>query len=514
MGKEEIKSLIPAHLGLFGQGKYIYRCKLGPKTVDYVFLGYAIHSVGYRFLIVNSGVPDMRVGTITESRDATFSTSSEEPILTPEHFAPIEHIDQTPEGNPEEDNNVATRKSMRQSTAKSVCDDYIVYIVDNTPRTIEEAYSSPNANYWKEAVHSEMDSIMSNASHGLLVHQMDVKIAFLNGELEEEIHMDQPNGYTLEGQEGIMCKLLKSLYTLEAVEVLKQAPKQWHEKFDKTLTSAGFVVNEADKCVFYRYGGGERVILCLYVNDMSIFGTSLNLIEEVKDFLSKSFEMKDLGVLTPKFGKPEVIIGLESVSASEFWNRPMGIVKSPAVVFLMESDQLKEIYLEESEFKEDVAWQINTTILGASPPSFLRFLLIIRRNLAPDAGLHRFSSISGEGGVADVILNIKLLRGDEGGITLVQSHYVDKVLSRFGYSDCKGTMSYGIHYAGYPKVPKGYSDSNWISDADEIKATSGDYQGEQFKGQHEVIKACEEKTEICQKAEELQSDSVGLCLNS
>nr|AAL83349.1 Putative gag-pol polyprotein [Oryza sativa Japonica Group]AAP51927.1 retrotransposon protein, putative, Ty1-copia subclass [Oryza sativa Japonica Group] len=132
-------------------------------------------------------------------------------------------------------------------------------------------------------------------------------------------------------------------------------------------------------------------------------------------------------------------------------------------------------------------------------------------------------------GQADVILNIKLQRGDEGGITLVQSHYVDKVLSRFGYSDCKpaptpydpsvllrknrrivrdqlrysqiigslmylasatrpdisfaarekvmrylkGTMSYGIHYTGYPKVLEGYSDSNWISDADEIKATSG-----------------------------------------
>ena len=51
------------------------KCKLGPKTVDYVFLGYAIHSVGYRFLIINSGVPDMHVGTIIESIDATFFKS-------------------------------------------------------------------------------------------------------------------------------------------------------------------------------------------------------------------------------------------------------------------------------------------------------------------------------------------------------------------------------------------------------------------------------------------------------
>jgi hypothetical protein len=53
------------------------------------------------------------------------------------------------------------------------------------------------------------------------------------------------------------------------------------------LTSVGFVVNEADKCVYYRFGGGEGVILCLYVDGILIFGTSLNVIKEVKEFLSQ-----------------------------------------------------------------------------------------------------------------------------------------------------------------------------------------------------------------------------------
>jgi hypothetical protein len=123
------------------------------------------------------------------------------------------------------------------------------------------------------------------ASYGLIVHQMDVKTAFLNG----EIYMDQPDGFVVKGEERKVCKLLKSLYGL------KQAPKQWHEKFDRTLTSVGFVVNEADKCVYYCHGGGEGDILCLYVDDIFIFGTIMKVIPETKSFLSKSFDMKDLG---------------------------------------------------------------------------------------------------------------------------------------------------------------------------------------------------------------------------
>jgi hypothetical protein len=69
---------------------------------------------------------------------------------------------------------------------------------------------------------------------------MDVKTAFLNGELEEKIYMTQPDGFVVEGHENKVYKLYKSLYGLN------QAPKQWYEKFNLTLISAGFSVNEAD----------------------------------------------------------------------------------------------------------------------------------------------------------------------------------------------------------------------------------------------------------------------------
>ena len=81
-------------------------------------------------------------------------------------------------------------------------------------------------------------------SHGLIVHQMDIKTSFLNRELDEKIYMEQPDGFIVKGQEGMVCKLLKSLYGL------KQAPKQWHETFDRTLTSVDFsVMRQINVCI-------------------------------------------------------------------------------------------------------------------------------------------------------------------------------------------------------------------------------------------------------------------------
>ncbi|KAL0561264.1 hypothetical protein IC582_001686 [Cucumis melo] len=81
--------------------------------------------------------------------------------------------------------------------------------------------------------------------NNLLIHQMDVKTTFLNGDLEEEIYMEQPEGFIVQAQESKVCKLDKSLYGL------KQAPKEWHQKFDNLLMSKGFKVNESNKCIYY-----------------------------------------------------------------------------------------------------------------------------------------------------------------------------------------------------------------------------------------------------------------------
>ena len=105
---------------------------------------------------------------------------------------------------------------------------------------------------------------------------MDVKTACLNGDLEEEIYMLQPEGSVVSGQENKVCKLKKSLYGL------KQTPKQWHEKFDSVLMRDGFSSLGVDKYVYTKLINNECVIISLYVDDMLIFGTCLGVVLSTK----------------------------------------------------------------------------------------------------------------------------------------------------------------------------------------------------------------------------------------
>ncbi|GJS98763.1 zinc finger, CCHC-type containing protein [Tanacetum coccineum] len=137
------------------------------------------------------------------------------------------------------------------------------------------------------------------AIHNLVIHQMDVKTAFLNGDLDEEVYMKQPEGFVMPGNEHKVCKLVKSLYGL------KQAPKQWHQKFDEVVLSSGFHLNQSDKCVYSKFdNSGKGVIICLYVDDMLIFGTDQNQVDKTKKFLSSRFSMKDMG-------EADIILGIK-----------------------------------------------------------------------------------------------------------------------------------------------------------------------------------------------------------
>ncbi|GKA68189.1 zinc finger, CCHC-type containing protein [Tanacetum coccineum] len=228
------------------------------------------------------------------------------------------------------------RKSKRNRTSKNFRPEFQLYLIEeqgmrsltNTPIALilrttrthfDEAIKSQDVALWKEAINDEIDSIMGNNTwvlvdlptsckplvaristirllialaliHNLIIHQMDVKTSLLNGELDEEVYMNQTQGFIMPGNEDMVCKLIKSLYGL------KHAPKQWHQKFDEVVLSNGYLLNQADKCVYNKFNEpGKEVNICLYVDDMLIFSTDQVQVDLAKEFLSSRFSIKDIG---------------------------------------------------------------------------------------------------------------------------------------------------------------------------------------------------------------------------
>ena len=100
--------------------------------------------------------------------------------------------------------------------------------------------------------------------------------------------MEQPKGFVLLDNEKKVCKLIKLLYGL------KQAPKQWHKKFDRTIHANGFAHTNAEKCIYFKFTEGYGVIVCLYVDDLLVFGTNLEGIQWTKWYITSQFKMKDM----------------------------------------------------------------------------------------------------------------------------------------------------------------------------------------------------------------------------
>ncbi|KAH9679095.1 hypothetical protein KPL71_025975 [Citrus sinensis] len=128
------------------------------------------------------------------------------------------------------------------------------------------------------------------AQFDLELVQLDVKTAFLHGDLEEEIYMTQPDGFKVAGKENWVCKLTKSLYGL------KQSPRQWYKRFDRFMKRQRYTRNKFDHCVYFRkLQEGSFIYLLLYVDDMLIASKSKDEIEKLKTQLNQEFKMKDLG---------------------------------------------------------------------------------------------------------------------------------------------------------------------------------------------------------------------------
>ncbi|KAH9802834.1 retrovirus-related pol polyprotein from transposon RE1 [Citrus sinensis] len=196
--------------------------------------------------------------------------------------------------------------------------------VVSIPNSVQEALKDPK---WKAAMNDEMRSLQKNQTWELVdlppgkkpvgcrwiytikykadgsierykarlvakVQQFDVKNAFLHGDLSEEIYMDLPPGCS--GPERLnqkVCKLKKSLYGL------KQSPRAWFGKFTKAMVRFGYNQSNSDHTLFIKKRQGKITVLIVYVDDMVVTGNDEEETEALQKYLSREFEMKDLGAL-------------------------------------------------------------------------------------------------------------------------------------------------------------------------------------------------------------------------
>jgi hypothetical protein len=216
---------------------------------------------------------------------------------------------------------VAPKGTFRESKRPHRFGSYVALmssIGDAEPSSIEEA---DKLQVWKDAMLEEYRSILKNnvwdivqrpkdksmvsskwiykikhavdGSVEVLVwklHQMDVKTAFLNGKIEQEVFVEQPDGFVLHNKDTHVCKLRKALYGFN------QAPRVWYDKIDGFLKSLGFQKSDADANRYFKVKGNQPIILILYVDDLFLTGDQ-GIIAWCKRELISKFEMKDLGLM-------------------------------------------------------------------------------------------------------------------------------------------------------------------------------------------------------------------------
>ena len=494
------------------------RSKIGPKTVDGIFVGF--NGGAYRLILKDAS----GFGPFKESRDVEFfehifpMKANVQSCLASGSSSSVSHHNIT-----STDANHEPRRSKRARVETSFGPDFLttfltekefvgeqeinVFILEEDPKTYEEAMRSIDSNFWREAINSEIESIMNNNTwvlcdlprgckalgsrwifkkkyksdgsiekykarlvvgghrqkkgvdffdtyssvanistiralialasiHNLIVHQMDVKTAFLNGDLNEEIYMKQPEGCVVPGYEDKVCRLIRSLYGL------RQAPKDWYEKFHQTIISDGFQVNDSDACVYSKFDQFGCVIICLYVDDMLIFGTNIDVVNTSKAFLSSCFDMKDLG-------EADVILGIK-------------ITRNSYGLSLNQSHYVEKILKKFNQFD-------CTPVKTPYDPS-----IHLKKNKGHSVSQEEYAKIIGS-----VMFLMNHTRPDIA--------YAVSRLSRYTHNPnrdhwgalirllkyLKGTINWGLHYQRSRHVLEGYCDANWVSDNDEIQSTSG-----------------------------------------
>jgi len=284
------------------------------------------------------------------------------------------------------------------------------------------------------------------ASLNLEVEQMDVKTAFLHGDLEEEIYMEQPDGFQQKGKEDCVCRLRKSLYGL------KQAPRQWYKKFESVMGQHGYKKTTSDHCVFaQKFSDDDFIILLLYVDDMLIVGRNVSRINSLKEQLSKFFAMKDLG-------PAKQILGMR----------------------IMRDREAKKLWLSQEKYIEKVLQRFNMEKTKAvSCPLANHFRLSTKQSPSTDDERRKMERIPYASAVGSLMYAMVCTRPDIAHAVGVVSRFLsnpgkehwDAVKWILRY--LRGTSKLCLCFGEDNPVLVGYTDADMAGDVDSRKSTSG-----------------------------------------
>ena len=284
------------------------------------------------------------------------------------------------------------------------------------------------------------------ASMNLEIEQLDVKTAFLHGELEEEIYMKQPEGFEVKGKENLVCRLKKSLYGL------KQAPRQWYKKFESFMLEHGFHKTQADHCVFVkRYNEGDFLILLLYVDDMLVVGQDVKKIASLKKALSKSFAMKDLG-------PAKQILGMHIVR--DRTENLLWLSQEKYVTKVLQRFNMCDAKSVGSPLPMDC--KLNS---GQCPKSEKDKAEMRRVSYASAVGSLMYAMVCTRPDIAFAVGTVSRYMGNPG-----REHWeAVKWILRY----LKGTSNVCLRYGSGKPVLEGFTDSDMSGDVDSSRSTSG-----------------------------------------
>ncbi|GJS47878.1 retrovirus-related pol polyprotein from transposon RE1 [Tanacetum coccineum] len=270
------------------------------------------------------------------------------------------------------------------------------------------------------------------------IHHLDVKSAFLNGELEEEIYVKQPEGFEVVGQEEKVYRLYKALYGL------KQAPRAWYAKIDAHLLNHNFRRSSSESTLYIKqFNSQERLIISLYVDDLLVIGSNDHLVKKFKKQMESEFDMSDMGLVSYFLGMeikqlPNGVHISQRKYASDMLKKFKMFLCKPVTSPLVYKCKLS---------KDDGKKLVNPTRFRSIVGSLL-YLTISRPDLAFAASF--LSRFMGEPSSSHLGAAKRVLR------------YV------------KGSLDLGIMFERNKDVKlEGYADSDWAGSIDDSKSTSG-----------------------------------------